>query len=121
MIFTFFDYLFYSVSKLYSKANNNNHEFAAVCVVSLMQTLNLFCFYYLLVQDRSLINKYFVGILFIALLVFNYIRYIYKETRSYKILDEKIDKTKKQKKGIIAILYIILSFVLCLALVIYLE
>ena len=123
MVLTFFDYVFYKVCNAYSKTSDSRPEGSAFCVVSLLKGLNiltLLFFFEIITRNKFSVTKYSVAGLMILLLVLNYIRYINKENRTYKSLTEKwADETKKKRKGILIVFYIILTIVLSFGLAIY--
>ena len=124
MILVFFDYIFYRVCSFYSGTSDSNSEGSACCIVAVVQGMNIItCFflYVLITQHKLDLNKYIGGGIMFVLLVLNYIRYIYKENRNYKILKAKwAHEPKKDRNRYIVALYILLSFGLCFGLAIYL-
>ena len=119
----FFDYIFYRVCKAYSRTKDSSPEGAAISIVSVMQCLNIFSIFMLieiLRKDKIFISTFFVVIFVTAFMVLNYIRYIYKNTNNYNIMVEIWkNETKKFQKGILVVIYIVVSFLLTLGLAIY--
>jgi len=123
MLTRFFDYIFYLTYKGYSKAIDNGPEMAAVVVLSCVQSFNLlsgvliFC---LISHDKSLASKFLMGVVYVIFIVANYVRYIYKENRNYKVTNEKATESNKRLKVFFAVIYLISSTVLFFGLAIYL-
>jgi hypothetical protein len=121
----FFDYVFYRVCKVYARAKSSSPEATAAIVVALMQCFNLFSLAMLIEiirHKRFLLNKPFVLILYLLLLVVNYVRYVYREGRTYKVICENyVDENKPSAKGTLVVLYIICSTGLVFAIAIYEE
>ena len=123
MLFNFFDYLFYIVYRAYSKTKDSSPAMAAVCVVSAMQGFNLLSclmIYCVISHDKSIASTLLFGGVGIFLIIFNYIRYIYKENKNYKIRDENSSRNIKNLKEFLTVFYIIVSTVLFFGLAIYL-
>ena len=99
MMFTFFDFFYYAIYKLYSGTSDNSPEFAGSCAVSGFQAFNIISIimlYDLLIEDSHVyISKLFAGSLIIGLIIINYIRYI----RTTKFSKEAI-KTKWENKSL---------------------
>jgi hypothetical protein len=124
MLFRFFDYVFYKVSKGYSKTIDSNPYMAGVSVLSAVQSFNLISILFLysvMKHDKSIVSKLLFATICIVLVVVNYIRYIYKENRNYDIMNKRwSDESKKKLKGFLIIVYILLSTFLFFGLAIYL-
>jgi hypothetical protein len=122
----FFDYVFYRVCKAYSSSKDDSPEFAAVCILAGMQSFNilsLVMIFVLIQHDKSIISKYLVVFLIIGVIIINYRKYIFKESNNYRVLKERYFNESirsKNKNGIVALLYIIISSFLFLGLVIFL-
>lgn len=120
----FFDYAYYRICRAYSRTRDSNPEGAAVCVIAGMQGFNLisvFMFFAAIERDKSILNLLIVIIIIVFFLVFNYIRYIYRENNNYEVMREKWDsEVNINKKGIIVVFYVIISIVLFIGLAIYL-
>lgn len=125
-MFSYFDYIFYRVCKAYSGTISRDPAGSAMSFVSLIQLFNILTFEFLfeiIIQHKAHISKILIVIIGILLLVFNYRRYIYKDDRSDKVLNEKWrteSQNLKIKNGILTILYIIISMSLGIGLAIYL-
>jgi hypothetical protein len=121
----FFDYLYYRVCKAYSGTKDSSPEFGAVCVVAAMQAFNILSCIFLfgiILHDKSFLSKFFAGSIITVLVIYNYIKYIYKENNNYSIMKERyMNETTilKERKGTFTLLYIIVSFSLFLGLAIY--
>lgn len=119
----FFDYIFYRVCKAYSRTKDSSPEATASCIVAIMQSLNILSILMLiaiLINDNSFISKTLIVFFTVASMIFYYIRYIYHGENNYKELEKKwMNETKKFKKGIFVVIYIVLSFLLTLGLAIY--
>lgn len=120
----FFDYIYYRVCKAYTGTIDSNPEGAAFVIVSLMQSFTVFVSFMLLAiitQNKSVFNLPIVVIVTIFFYVFNYIRYIYKEDRSYKVLENKWGKDNNAFiKGVFVLIYILFTSILFIGLAIYL-
>lgn len=120
----FGDYIYYRVCKAYSKTKDSSPEGAAVCIISGVQGFNIITCFMLLAlieRDKSVLNLFIVIIIIGFFLIFNYIRYIYRGNNNYKLMREKWDmEPNATKKGVVVILYIIISVALFIGLAIYL-
>jgi hypothetical protein len=120
----FFDSVYYRVCKAYSSTRDSSPEFAAVCVVALMQAFNLLSFailFEIVVKNKSLTKLEFVSPI-IIFVVFNYIRYIYKENNNYTVIKERCMSESpdlRNRNGTIVLLYIIGSFSVFIGLDVY--
>lgn len=118
-----FDYIFYRVCAAYSKTKDSSPEGAAMCVVSLIQCLvilDLFFVFALLQKDRSIVNYPIAIVTAIFIIVFNYIRYIYREKQSYQVLEEKWqNESQKKEKGALVLFVIAFSLAIFIGLAIY--
>jgi hypothetical protein len=121
----FFDYVYYRVCKAYSSAGDSNAGSIAFVVVALVQGFNIITLPFLILaiaHERPTINKYFIGLFELALIVLNYIRYVYKDNNNFKVLQERWkteELNTKHKRGIGVLVYIVLSFGFYLGLAIY--
>lgn len=110
--------------KAYSRTKDNSPEVTAFCLVALMQSFNIFSLFMvfdIIIQDKSYPSKVLGGCIIAILVIFNYIRYIYKENNNYTVLSEKWrNETNSKKKGIIVLAYIILNVIICFGLAIFL-
>lgn len=123
-MFLFFDYIFYRVCKAYSRTKDSSPEVSAFCLVALMQFFNILSIlmvFAIIIKDKSFFSKIFGGCIVIVLMILSYIRYVYKENKNYKILSEKWrNESKSRKKGMIVLIYIILSVIINFGLAIFL-
>jgi hypothetical protein len=111
----FFDYLYYRTYFAYLKKNDSDPWIYATNLVALMQTFNLLAIYTLVqkIQNKQPINKIVFVIIALLLIGLNYYRY--QKIKPYnKLCDLWIndDKGTRMKKGILIVLYIILSVLL---------
>ena len=94
-----------------------------MCVVSLIQCLvilDLFFVFALLQKDRSIVNYPIAIVTAIFIIVFNYIRYIYREKQSYQVLEEKWqNESQKKEKGALVLFVIAFSLAIFIGLAIY--
>lgn len=120
----FFDYIFYRVCFKYSSIKDSGFEFRAACIVAAIQCfaiLDLFMLLAIIKQDKSVLNLSIVIVVVLFSLVFNYIRYIYRENITYVILKERWEnESKKFEKGIAVLFFIVASTVIFFGLAIYL-
>lgn len=119
----FFDYLFYRIAFAYFNTKDTSPEFAAVCIVSVMQSFAILDFIMLLAiakHDKTVLNLTIVIAVCVFFLVFNYIRYIYQEKITYAVLKERWEnESKKSEKGIAVLFFVIVSTVIFFGLAIY--
>ena len=118
-----FDYVFYRVCKVYLSTKASSPEFTAAIIVSLMQGFNIVSVLMLIgliLHVKSVVNSAFAVTLFLAFVMANYIRYVYKEIHSYKVMTERYKNGKKElNNGSFVLLYIICSTVLFFGIAIY--
>lgn len=120
-----FAYLYYRVYSTYKyKWNDSIPGVYAVCLVSILQFLNLTSLQLLVLNFFDIqwnINRIY-GALFVALLIgFNYYRFYIHS--NFSLLEEKWQKETMQKKtrnGILIIIYIVFSVLFFLLLANYL-
>jgi glucose-6-phosphate-specific signal transduction histidine kinase len=120
MIFRFFDYVFYRAYKGYSGTSETAPEGSAVAILSLLQGLNILTvsfLYELITHNRIHVHKYWVGVLMLVIMVFNYFRYIKKDY--FEVVKKRCINESIQQEAIVWI-YIIFSIVGCVGLAIYL-
>jgi hypothetical protein len=114
----FFDYIYFQVRNVYSKTIDSSPQISGIAVVSLMQCINVISLIMILsltVQKKYVLSKKIV-ILYIALVILNYVRYIYKDGNSY----DKLKERYVNGTGTMALLYIVFSTVIGFSLAIYL-
>jgi len=123
---TFFDFLYYSIYKLYSKTSDTSPEFAACCAVSGFQAFNIgsvVMLYGILVEGREIyISKLFGGSSIIILIDLNYIRYIRIDKFSTEVLKAKWEddlSNYRKKYRLPLIIYMALSILLFFGLIFY--
>ena len=120
-MFSFFDYVYYKACKIYAK--ENGAALSGVVVMAALQMLNILTILFFIcvaLKTKGLISKLLIIILYVSLLILNGLRY---NKITYSILDEKWGiepKGEKTKHQLIAILYVCVSFILCVGLAIYL-
>jgi hypothetical protein len=102
---------------------SSSPEFTSAWIVAIMQGFNIvsaLMFIGIIRHDKSLLNKTFAVVLFLLFLTINYVRYVYREANNYKAMNERYKGVKRQPiKGVLVLLYIILSTGLFLGLAIY--
>jgi peptidoglycan biosynthesis protein MviN/MurJ (putative lipid II flippase) len=119
---TFFDYLYYSLRKFYSRNNKESAGFSALAVITITQTLNvlaLYDLYGLMTRTKLNISKLIVLVLYFSVIILNVLRYSKLDP---DIIKEKWENKKENQKIILRtsfFLYVVLSFVVELALTIY--
>ena len=119
LIYYFFDNIFYYVSKMYKRTISTNPEIMGICILSLMQFFNIFTLLMLYSHSSTYkinISKPFILVLICGLIIFNYIRYIYKDNHSYKV----ISQDENHLNGYIVFTYILVSMCLAIGLAIFL-
>ena len=108
----FFDYIYYRVYSLYrDKWHEEDPKLYAVGIVSLMQEFNLGAILFLLIYHLEIkIERIYIFLFYIILFVFNMLWY--SKLRIYNNLSKKWNSEAKNKKtirGILILLYILLS------------
>jgi hypothetical protein len=120
----FFDYVFYRVCKAYKIKKNSGPEGGAVGVVAGTQALNIVTCFMLLAfvkQDKSIVNKDISIVLTVFLMVFNYIKYIYRKNNNYKVMQERWgSEVNSYRNGVLVVFYIATSTILFIGLSIFL-
>ena len=120
-MFSFFDYVYYKACKTYAK--ENGAALSGVVVMAALQMLNILTILFFIcvaLKTKGLISKLLIIILYVSLLILNGLRY---NKITYSILDEKWGmelKGEKTKHQLVVILYVCVSFILCVGLAIYL-
>ena len=124
-MFQFFDFIYYKISCWYMRAEDKSAEATASALVSMFQAFNLLTLGMILSLfwkiDFSL-NKLFVLVLAILLMVFNYFRYEYRDNNFRKIGEKwnTLTITKMNSWTGCIIAYLVLSTILFIGLAIYL-
>jgi len=122
----FFDFLFYNIYKFYSEHKEKGAKSSSAGIVGGLQTVNLLILYELILLIRAENTKIDIPLVIAFLIVFQiytYIRYIYKESNSVKIIEKKwLDKSESYRKQNIFLqyMYVIASIVIFFGLAIYL-
>jgi hypothetical protein len=119
----FFDYLYYGFRKFYGKYESGP-GFSALAVVTLTQILNIltvYILYCLITQTKANTGKLQLTslALYISVLILNIVRY---RKLDPDIIKEKWENKKEKQKIILRtllFLYVVLSFVVCVGLAIY--
>jgi hypothetical protein len=118
----FFDYLYYSVRKFYSGYKEKGPGLSAVAVITLTQSLNIltvYILYCLITETRVHINKLAFLALYLSVLILNVVRYSKLDP---DIIKEKWENKRENQKILLRtflFLYVVLSFVVCVGLGIY--
>jgi hypothetical protein len=116
----FFDFIFYRVCTWYTNNKSRSPEFGATCVVSALQGLNvitLLLLFEILNQKKSIPDFFYIAPISLFLIL-NYIKYVYRENRSYAVLKEKYQD--ENRKNILVTIYFLVTVILSFGLVIYL-
>jgi len=122
-VLKFFDYLYYSFRTLYSKAKEDGSGISALAVVALVQNLNIFIIYFLyclISETKAHVSKLIIVGLYFFFLILNGIRYSKLDPGIIKEKWEKENDKQKIKLRIFLLTYVVLSFILCFGLAIYL-
>lgn len=119
----FFDYIYYRVCLAYSGIKDTGFEFRAACIVAATQCftiLTVLWFIEAITQNKSLTNLTIVIVIAVFFLVFNYIRYIYRESNNYTNLKGRWCNEKNSSiKGLLVLSYILFTTVITFGLAIY--
>lgn len=121
----FFDFLFYNIYKFYSGYKEKGAESSSAGIVGGLQTANLLIVYELILLNRAgnrKINIPLVIVLFLLFQVYTYIRYIYKESNSVKVIEEKwLNKEESYRKQSVTFqyIYVVATVVILFGLAIY--
>jgi len=118
----FFDYLFYGVHKFYGKNKDSGPGWSALVVITLTQILNIltvYILYCLITQTKVNISKLTAVVIYFSVVILNVKRYSKLDLE--KIKENWENKTEKQKTTIraLVVLYVFLSFAVCVGLAIY--
>jgi len=109
----YFDYVYYRICKAYSGTVDRTPEFSAVFILTVIQCLSIMeidSFFNNYIVDM---NIYVILLIYIVLLILNYIRYIFQNRHSFLELDIKWRKEKYSNlKGALVILYIIIMLLI---------
>jgi Ca2+/Na+ antiporter len=126
MKLTFFDFTYYFISKIYSKAGEKGHQFSATAILSGSLTMNVFTvleIFALYFQSHNFfLSKILLIFIYLLFQICFYIRYLRNTNYSLdKIETEwktKLDKTKI-KYRFFCLLYVVLSIIIPIGLAIY--
>ena len=122
----FFDFLYYRIAAFYSGYNEKGAESTSAGIVGGFQSMNVFTLFLLFLamsKEKPHVNKLMVVALFIVFQIYTYIRYIYKESRSVAVLEEKWLKkteTARAQMNLFLWIYGTISIIGCFGLAIYL-
>jgi branched-subunit amino acid ABC-type transport system permease component len=124
---SFFDYLYYSIFKLYSKSSDSSPEFAASCAVSGFQAFNivtLYLFYSTIIEKKEIVYvpKTLALVIILVLIIFNYIRYIRVKKFNYVMIKDKLNTKSLSDQNylkVFQIIYLVVSLLTCFGLVFY--
>lgn len=119
----FFDYLYYGARKFYSGYKERNSDFSALAILTLMQVLNIlttYFLYYLITETKVSINKLTFLVLFFSILILNVVRYSKLDPELIKERWENKNEKQKITMRALLVIYVFLSFAVCVGLAIYL-
>lgn len=120
----FYDFLFYLVYKYYSR-KEKGAAFSSAGVIGLLQALNVLTVFMLIAVFLSynvFFNKVSAIVVGIFFQITTYIRYVYKETNSFKVIEEKwlrITEPEKIRIRSLAAAYISLTILIFFGLAIF--
>jgi hypothetical protein len=118
-MFYFFDNVFYHISKVYHRTSEKSPEGTGIIVLSIVQIFNIFTIttlYSYYTSHKIELGKPLMILLYTALVVLNYIRYIYKDGHSYLVMSQE----KEHLNGYFALIYILASIFSIIGLAIFL-
>jgi len=121
----FFDYLFYFIYKFYSQKEKGAASSSAGIIGGLqaINILSILMVFSIFLIQKSYLNKIISLVIIIFFQITTYIRYIYKETNSIAVIEErwmKMNNPKKKQARLLGTLYIILSVIIFFGLAIFL-
>lgn len=116
------DYIYYISYNYYKRNGEDEPILPASVVTSLVPLFNISCIYFIYgyIYDFEFINKW--QTLFISLPMMAFTFYRYKKITNYKSIAIRISEYSEKKRNTIHILiliYMIISFILCIGLAIY--
>ncbi len=117
---SFFDYVFYSICKLYMRAKDDSPEFSAICVMTLFYVLNAISIFFIFVISlgyKVTTDTWMAILACIFFFALNFLRY---NRISYHTLHEKWKNESnsiKRKKRIFVLIYLIGSTIVVLILI----
>jgi hypothetical protein len=128
-MFSFFDSLYYAVYLWYCRQKESSAQFSASCFVSGFQTFNILAFIfplYFLIPPGIHFSKWIAGSLIIALMIFNYFRYVYFDDLHLKIKEWWDTLPSEKQKNIITLNWryctiSVLALIACIGLRTYLN
>ena len=119
---TYFDYVFYKLSKLYSQKSPSSGPIGGLVVAAFLQcclVMSIFFLIEIINREKYHVSKLiFLGV-FVLIIILNGIRY---NKVTYPDLDERWkneDSGKKARKQMLVLLYIFVSFFSAVCLAIY--
>jgi len=120
----FFDYIFYRICKAYKGTSDKSPDTAASAIISIIQIMNICSILMLIelnIQEKTLLNKADGIVIILFILIFNHIRYLYRDNNSYNTLQLRwLNDRQEFKKGVLVLMYILLSIIISLGLAIIL-
>jgi hypothetical protein len=109
----YFDYVYYRICKAYKATVDRTPEFSAVCILTVIQCLSIMEIDSFFNNNIVDINIYVILLIYIVLLILNYIRYVFQNRHSFLELDIKWGKEKYSTlKGTLVVLYIIITLLI---------
>lgn len=120
----FFDYLYYFLLNRFSESNKEGAEGKACSAVTGLQVFNIYSIALIIeniTKANLSVSKLYILFLFASLLVFNYLRFVYFDSRELAIKnnwESKADSDKLSYNNLFRT-YISLSFILFFGLIIY--
>ena len=121
----YYDYLYYSIYCFYASYKEKGAASTSAGIIGGFQTINVITvqmFLNFFFPETISFQKWQIIILFLIFQITTYIRYIYKDSYSVEVIQQKwltISERKRKEVNTILFLYSILSIVLWLALSIY--
>ena len=118
----FFDYVYYRICKFYRGTKDTSPEFAAVCVVTLLEALNLI---FLTGFCAQLVHYYFNPnkiISILILLIWLILNALHYNRINYDILNERwgYEGSKiRSMRGVLVLFYVLISIFAVITLVIW--
>lgn len=120
----FFDYLYYFLLNRFSESKKEGAEGKACSAVTGLQVFNIYSIALIIeniTKANLSVSKLYILFLFASLLVFNYLRFVYFDSRELAIKnnwESKADSDKLSYNNLFRT-YISLSFILFFGLIIY--
>lgn len=118
--------MYYGIYKWYADYGDSGSEAGGFCAIAGFQTFNILSviwFYDLIIQEREISGSQLFGILlFVTLVILNYIRYIWIERFSKEVIQAKWESKplESQKKIRMYLgMYVLISLALFIGLIAY--